>query len=437
MKSRRRGVLLLIAVALLSLAACEKAGDDPTPTPNLAPNQTVAAVFGAGGSGQSASDAGAASPTPPPSTPRPAVAAAQGPALPDKDTVEMEVNFLVTQMQLAVRTGNYDGYMALVWDGDPLFYAEQAGWAQDWVDNPLSKYELRLFNVQVTGPDVATARMEVEWGQMDLSLAGSAGGTTITVEFRLEDGEWLFAGESWSMLENSGIRLYYFTNEIVNNESQARAVEKYLPEVYTLVTEAFDLAPDDTVHIKIYHTYDALQTMTRMSIPYLYRWNEPGEAIKIILGPQTTPPDDLDIARELAQYLLYQMGDGTHGAFPWWLEQGITEYAASLFRNDSQRRRITQPIALRLDSDVPEEQLTPWNDMTERTGFRWVDIQPDVYQAYTMVAYISQTYGAEVRNAWIRAIAAGQPVDEATDAHLGVTFDALDAGWQAWLRTQA
>ena len=59
-----------------------------------------------------------------------------------------------------------------------------------------------------------------------------------------------------------------------------------------------------------------------------------------------------------------------------------------------------------------------------------------IQQAYAFVYYISETYEADARNAWIKAIATDQTVEEATETHLGLTLDELDAAWQAWLPGQ-
>ncbi len=400
---------IVFSLLILALVACEKAEPDPTKTPDLASRQTAQAMF---------------APTDTPVRLTPTTVSSE---------VEIALNDTITWMRQAVLNGNYEGYMQYVWPGDPLFAAEQAQWADDWLANPLSRFDATLSRIQMLDDDTAEARLAIQWTQREQNLSG---GAIVSVTFHQEGDEWLLGGESWEVIETPGIHFYYFDNEISDNQRQAKAVEEYLPAVYARLTSEFDFTPDATAHFKMYEKASTLQTWTRMSIAVLTVWNEPGEAIKITLGPQNTPPRDELIAREYARFLLYEMAGGTAGDFPWWFEAGVAEYGGFFFRRSTERDPALMGIArLLMAPDDAEAQVIPWEEMQTEPDWPGDKLDRAATQAYTLVAYIHQTYPDRL-NPWIKAIAGGQSVDEATQTYLGLSFIELDAAWRAWLAEQ-
>lgn len=355
--------------------------------------------------------------------------------------LEIALNRTIAHMEAAALRGDPDSYMQNIWDGDPTFWIEQLRWAQDWQEYRLDHFDLTLHGIQELSPTTAEARMAVLWSQSNSSGQvgedGEAGGTTVSVIFYKDGSRWLYGGENWKTIESDGIRLDYFSNAIIDNQLQANAVVEYLPGVYNQITREFDFVPQQPAEIKIYETSPMLQTMTRLSMPQLELWNEPGESIKVTLGPSNIPPLEVDIAREYTRYVLFQIGGnpqgGSHGGFPWWLEDGIAEYGSSLFRTLSQRNRIIKSVAARAIANTEEQRLEDWVNLSDPGS---ADYSAGVAQSYTLILYISETHGKEARNAWIKAIAGGQSVEDATQEHLGVSFADLDAAWREWLPTQ-
>ncbi|MBN1202715.1 MAG: hypothetical protein JXJ20_12755 [Anaerolineae bacterium] len=415
MTRQYRGLMLICALLVIGVAACQQAEEKTTPTPNQDSIQAASTLF-----------AQPSQETPPTPT-----------ATPVRE-LELELNRVIAQMEQAVLAGDYDGYMVYIWDGDPTYLTEQARWAADWQAHPLRAFDLRLNDIRLEAPNTAIARMTMTWSQAGLTSDGSAGGTTVSVVFYREDDQWLLGGENWQIIETGGINLYYFSDEILNNRSQAETVAEYLPAVHTRITREFDFVPDKTAQIKLYENEATLQTLTRLSIPWLTSWNEPGEAIKLTLGPFDSAPDDALVAREYTRFVLHEIGGGTHGNFPWWLEEGIAEYGGATFHTLSQRNRIIKQVAaLAVAPEGTEQQILDWQAMQTRPTLPEEDLQQvAIYPAYTLVHYVTETYGSEARNAWIHAIATGHTLEEACPLHLGLSFDNLDAGWREWLPTQ-
>lgn len=408
MNLRRYCALFLI---VLLVAACQKAEEKATPTPDESSINAASTLFA-----------------------QPTRAAHLTPTVTPMNEVELDLSRLVADMEQSVMAGDYDTYLTHIWDGDPVFWTEHSRWAQDWHEHPLSAFNIELYGVESTSPTTATARMTVTWSQLDRT---SAGGATVSAIFYEDGDQWKLGGENWHTLEDEGIRFYYFSNEILDNTPQALIVQEYLSPVYSRITQEFDFTPQSMAHIKMYESASTLQTWTRLSMPAIAVWNEPGEAIKLTLGPSNTAPAETLIAREYTRFVLFEMSGGTHGAFPWWLEEGIAEYGGSLFRTLSQRNRMLKQIAsVAAAPPGSDRHLFAWDDLVMRPNLSSVEYERAVNQAFSLVQYVSDTYGADARNAWIQAIAGGESLDKATPAHLEIDFDALETAWRDWLMTQ-
>ncbi|NLX09414.1 MAG: hypothetical protein GXY36_07135 [Chloroflexi bacterium] len=409
---RETGFLFVILLlVLLALTACQKAEGDPTPTPDRESAQAASTLFA-----------------------QPTRQSGPTPTVTPVNEVELELSRMVADMERAVLAGDGDAYLSHVWEGAALFREEQVRWVQDWQENPLSAYAINLNGIRAEDADTATARMSITWSQQTGDLAG---GATISALFCRQDGAWRFAGENWETLETDGIRLYYFADDLLDNRPQAAIVAEFLPDIYSRLTHEFDFTPEQPAAIKMYESAPTLQTMTRLSIRGLARWNQPGEAIKLTLGPSNTAPRESDVAREYAQFLIYELSGGQTSGLPWWVERGTTAYAESLFRTASARNRsIKQIAALSAAPATAERQLFAWDALQTSPNLDPSEVELAANQAYTLVHYISETYGREARNDWLRAQLDGQGVDKAAQAALGVSFAALESGWREWLTTQ-
>lgn len=400
----------LLLVSCLALAACGAEGSPTAPTPTL---QEASTLF--------------AQPTRPPRlTPSPTPMSA----------IEFELNRTVARMERAVQTANLDTYLSFVWTGDPIFLAEHTAWARDWVEHPLAVFEMELFNIRILSPQTAVARLSWRWRQATRTGDDSAGGTTMSVIFYRQDDHWLLGGEHWTIAEVPGFRLYYLT-DVVDNSQQAQTMLDYLPEVHAAVTRAFAYTPQQTAPIKLYESPTVLFNWTRLSRPDLTFWNAPGESIKLTLTPIGTAPDESVVAREYTRFLLFELTGGARERFPWWLEEGLAEYGGSLFSTLSQRNRTFKRIAaLALAAETADERLLRWDELADPDALSADERDLAIRQAFVLVHYLTEAHGIEARNAWIRALADGQTLDDACRNALGLSFGELDAAWRAWLPSQ-
>ncbi len=397
---------LSVCLAALLLTACGVSpGSLPTLTPDPALPATAAALF----------------PTAvPTSAPTPTPLAAGG--------ASEAIARLLRAMQSAVITRNPDAYLALVDLSDPVFALEHTRWVEDWNSalGAVLRYELALRNLTVSADGrEAAADLTVNW----TSLQGNVSrGADFPARFTLgEDGLWRYAGERWAtMLETD----HFLLRAMPGLERRMEQVAAFLPQVYARVTEALGYEPAGRLEIKLYNNPWSLSATTRLSLTEeIAGWNEPGEALKIV-GAQAD--DEGLIAHEFAHYLTFDMAGTTRGGYPWWLSEGISRYAESLFRPEADRNAWLAAVRDRRRA----QGLVAWEDMAvfERTPEA---LWPFAYlQGYAFIAYVTETRGAEVRNAWIRAMATGD-LESATQTALDVSFGDLDRGFRAWLDASA
>lgn len=415
MQRRRSTVSLLLFMALV-IAACQKAEEKPTPTPDQMSIDAASTLFA-----------------------QPATGTGPTATAPASNDVEIELNRLAAHLENAVLGGDLDAFLSYVWQDNPVFTADITAWAADWVAHPLEYFHIDLFNIVAREAGTAEARMTIRWRVQGRIGAGSAGGATISAQFFQDGARWLFAGPRWTTAELEGVTLYYFATGALDNTTQASIVLEYLPSIYTGVTVEFDHVPERTAHVQLYESPVTLRNWTRVSMPDITRWNVPGESIKVSLTVNNTAPDEPVMGRELTRFVLYDMASEMRGNIPWWMEEGIAEYGGMRFSTLSQRNRLLKgTAALALAPENAEEQLFEWADLESEpvdllAEFRQVASQ----QAYTLIHYITEMHGKDARNAWIGAVTGGQSIADATQEHLGVSFDDLDAAWRDWLRNQA
>jgi hypothetical protein len=202
-----------------------------------------------------------------------------------------------------------------------------------------------------------------------------------------------------------------------------------LPDVYDLVTTALDYTPAGSMQIKVYADSPALVANTLLSLPLIRGWNEPGEALKLFFEPDDPSVIGV-VAHEFTHFALFDRAGTMRTRMPWWLDEGTASFVAG---------RLAPPTGepdeqlLRVAEWVAAGELAPWADMAvfEETPIElWGFVYP---QGYAMVTFVTDRYGDAKRNAWLAAMATDMTIQEATPAVLGLTFDELDAAFQAWM----
>lgn len=381
-----------------------------------------------------------ATPTPtvrPSATPRPAI--------------EGELARTVARMANAVEEGDVEGYFEFISDRDPLFVEEHRQWAEFWTEQPFDRYDLSVNSIKVISETEALARMIIGWSHPSPEVTGVAG-ANITARFVKTDDEWQFAGEAWETArafwdginwtvvypedevpENGEerIRVYYLPDiaAVDGTREATETLMEDLPGIYSVVSDELDFEPAEIIHVRFYDFQINLRAMTDLRLTRFQTYvNRPGLPMKIIVVPNTDsqPPSIESMSTSLAQSMLQEMSQGNEDA-PSWLLLGATEFVTALnyrtqtFRNN----QIEVVLSLLPDSEALEPEDSPLI-----TG-------PNISVGTVLLLYIDETYEPEARRAWLKAILAdGQPIEDATEAELGVSFEELNEGFMLWLGEQ-
>lgn len=212
-------------------------------------------------------------------------------------------------------------------------------------------------------------------------------------------------------------------------EQVAKRVIELLPEVRTHVDAGLgEHVPHEQV-VKLYSRMDQLQASIYLSYADpLGGWNEPGEAIKLLVRPNT-PDSRLKplLAHEYAHVVTFELGPEATN-MPWWVLEGVAELASEDFGDRGKR------AALSVRQWAARDRLSDWASLSD---FRSVpgDKHRYVYaQGHDMLAFVSARFGPVARNQWLRSLAQGTSIDSATRNAFNTPFAELDAAWRAGLK---
>lgn len=351
----------------------------------------------------------------------------------------LAVEQVLASMERAVLAGDAEAYLRHVVPAagehaDPVYRKEQENWARDLAGHTPAEFGLAIVESDDSParfwPARAEFRMKMRWRMKaeDTRAGGDrVRAVTIPVVFVRSDeaDAWLFAGENWIVVEGPPeARVRVKCAE--GYERAARDAAEVFPEVRAHVEEGFEQAVDHVQEVKIYRSEAHLQASIYLSyVDSLGGWNEPGESIKL-LGMAASSRASLRqvLAHEFGHVATFEYGPHATD-MPWWILEGVAEMSAQRFS----RRQWDNTVRTVLRW-ADRGTLQDWKDLAD---FRSVPAAKHSYvyrQGEHMIGYISDRFGRSGRNAWLRAMARGRSLDDATRETLGLPFAQLDADWR-------
>ncbi len=350
----------------------------------------------------------------------------------DASAIRPQLEALLRQITAAVGAADQSAYLSYVSKSDPCFAKEQENWAKDLGRKGKAP---ESFEVALTDADITTAPDGAAEGRLKWSWR-IPGGRDRSLSFvgRFVKGEsgWLYAGEKWHVLEGDHCRVSYADGL----EQAAQAVVEVLPEVRAHVHEGFQLQGDKDLteriqQVKLYSSMRHLQHSIYLSYTdSLGGWNEPAEAVKI-LGREASSKDALRtlLGHEYGHVATFQLGPKATD-MPWWILEGVAELSAEGYAHDDQR---TDRIVRRWAANGG---LVEWDRLADFHG-EATQHQAQVYtQGHHMLGYISVKFGREGRNRWLRVLAQGATLNDATTKALNLSFAELDKQWRDSLKAE-
>lgn len=343
-----------------------------------------------------------------------------------------QVQQAMDAMEVAVLAGDKDAYLSHVWKDDPIFLQEQKAWAADFDRHRTAAFEMSVNEEKPSefGDAMAKFTLTMAWSMGDDVPRGKNRKVSFPVVFKQKDGVWLYAGEDWKVLEAPGVNgsAGAVAKYLETAEGPAQNVVDVLPEVRARVDEGFENKITRVQEVKLYNSMRHLQASIYLSYTDgLGGWNEPGESIKLLTdGCRTAGAARPLVAHEYGHCATFEYGPHT-SKMPWWVLEGVAELSAEEFSKGRARVQST------VERWAKRGGLAPWDEMADFHSCpdKWMG---HVYtQGHHMVGYVSERFGRSGRNAWLRSMAQGKTIDEATREALKMSFDELNAAWRATL----
>ncbi|MGE3106850.1 MAG: hypothetical protein AB7G11_05035 [Phycisphaerales bacterium] len=340
-----------------------------------------------------------------------------------------QIRAVLDEMEKATLAGDKAAYLKHVSAEDAVFHKEQVNWAADFDHHKPVGFKLIIKNDQGDfGDNEARFDLTTQWA-MGEDVRGAPERTlTFAVVFRKHDDAWLYCGEDWQVLEAPGVdgaagaRVKFFPG----SEAYAQTIIDVLPEVRAHVDKGFEVHIDRVQEVKVYKSMRHLQHSIYLSyVDSLAGWNEPHESIKVLAGPSRNQHEaKILLAHEYGHVCTFEYGDKATD-MPWWVLEGVAELATEEF--DPAAADIADRM---VRGWAKRDRLAPWPDMADfrKTDRKWMG---NVYkQGQHMLGYISEQFGRPQRIEWLRAMAAGKTIDQASRDVLKMSFDDLDRKWR-------
>lgn len=392
-------------------------------------------------------------------------------ALADRPAVELAL----ARMEQAVLAGDPEAYLALVSRDDPVFLKEQQNWAADLKRHAPSEFELRIHEPEANvdgaadgvaaaprfDDDAGVARFELvmSWTMPGIGREGKDVEREVSfpVVFRRSEsagtaGGWLYCGEDWRSVHSGGdVETAAADPERPDEpvsgapnlakffpgfEDVAERVVRVLPGVRAHVDGLFETALVHRQEVKIYPSMRHLQASIYLSyVDGLSGWNEPGESIKLLASKKSGDGSLRSLlAHEYGHVATFELGPRA-SEMPWWILEGVADLCAEKYTAEN-AGRADKPEEYGKEARAAVERwakrgnLAPWDQISD---FRRTPRQygSHVYkQGQAMVGYISARFGRRGRIDWLRALAQGLPIEQASEQALGVRFDEIDRDWR-------
>lgn len=344
--------------------------------------------------------------------------------LPAPDADVAKLNVLIERMTRAVLATDIAGYMACVDKADPVFLQEQKNWAKDLERKPVGEFSIKAENFRAENEGEVIADLTMNWKIKD---GGAARFLKYAGRFVDRKGEWLYAGEHWKVMEREGVRVFFDAGR----ENIATMICEIMPDIRKHVHEGFALTIGRVQEIKLYSSMAHLQQSIYLSYTDgLSGWNEPGESIKMIASAHPDKEGMTSVlAHEYGHVCTFELGPRANDA-PWWVLEGVAELSSESYDDNGQ---FAQRAVRRM---AKNGRLRDWASLSDFHNTKQADMQMVYTQGHAMLGYISERFGREKRIAWLKAMATGSSIDDASKAIFDLSFAELDAQWRESLKPQ-
>lgn len=343
---------------------------------------------------------------------------------------EQELHQLVKRQQVAVQTGDKAAFLATIHEENRLYYAEQAHWFDDLLENPVQHFTRRISSIEEV-----TSEQAVVW--VEQRYRDHHGEHRMLAPIR-----WLKMGEEW---KDDGLLFDVLSDgritvKFTHPEMKGLAKELLLmgSQIVHVFGQKYGWQPLFPVEIKLYGNEEWFRQSVKLSLPrWAGGWQEYGEAIKFICNG-----NGAFVRHALIHELSHKMlGEMTHDNAAYWLQEGLAEH----YQWEWNGNRHQQRLRLSPEQAYSFEQMTELNleTLAEEEAARYY------LQAWSMVTFLLDTYGEsrmkrlmlELQNYPYAPLTAAQKLEQSsqrTEQALKKVYQldmqALEREWRQWLQ---
>lgn len=332
---------------------------------------------------------------------------------------------LAGALQAAARAGNAAAYRELL-HADGTFAVEGTNFAADLGRVPQPTVTYQFSDVEATGTE-AHAQLNLSWERQP----GQVSQSELPVTLQKVGGVWRYAGEALTLLPTDGFSLYVLSQPDLRLRTRAANVGALLPEAAAHVQDVLGLNVPATATVKVYPNPATLSASVALSLKPVGGWNEPGEAIKLVL-PQDDDPR-LNLLRVLSHEFTHlsvsaAAGPGRDKRIPWWLHEGLADFVARAYWPPDSLASEQRRVAGYAQKDwVSLAELADFNTVPEN---QWSHVYG---QGLGLVEFLAATKGEEAPMQLALAFAQTGNADDAARALDFAFFAALETAARAWL----
>lgn len=337
---------------------------------------------------------------------------------------------LAEALQKAARAGDASAYRNLLAPSG-TFTVEGANFAADLARRPPRDVTYSLTDVRPQGSG-AEANLTLVWTRVPEG-GGPAGGeasrVTLPVGLVRVGEVWRYAGEAFEPLGTGtllALKVPGLPERVAPLTPLPGRAAQEVKNVLGLTV------PTDAV-VKVYPDAPRLSASVYLSLPPVAGWNEPGEAIKVVL-PEGIPAE---VERATLRVLTHEFthlavglaaGQGRDKRIPWWLHEGLANFAARAF--------VPVPGWQAWQSRANAYARSGWVPLAELADFpsvpeaRWDNAYR---QGLGVVEFLAGTWGKEGPWRLAQAFAETGNADAAARSAGFPSFTALETAARSWL----
>lgn len=291
------------------------------------------------------------------------------------------VESLMAEKLEAIQTGDVQGYMETVTRNDPYYYNEQLRWFDEMTTPGITGVSFEVEGVDLRNRTTLVATIR------QCHMNGESFDFTYPLLMRFESGGWKDAGYDFVVLQRSRYTIKY-----MEGEPRVEIFDQMISDGFDLMETFFEVKPDASFEIKLFHDREMLRQRTIPSVTWLFTgWGEPDESLKLYTGHPQVEPYYGTILHELTHHITMKISNNNLSA---WLMEGLAiYYGNAVYDLNSGTGSMGHMDRAGMAVDIAYlESFDLYHPATQQAVWDWYNA------SYAYACFLVERYGQEVIN---------------------------------------